>query len=246
MPTSMNSKTPPARRGRGLAAGAVALALALGGLGAAHAQAAVGAYPNMAPIEQYRVASQADEIALARSAAPASISSEAGVLTLGARGYEVAVKGKNGFVCLVLRSWASGFDDVEFWNPRIRAPICYSPASARSVLPTDLRRAEWVLAGASKARMVDHTQAEIAAGTIAAPEAGAMAYMMSKEQYLGDAAGGHWHPHLMFFLPRTSPAQWGANLPGGAVMGDSSSLEPLTVFFVPLPKWSDGTSAMAM
>ena len=90
----------------------------------------------MAPIEQYRIANQADEIAMARSAAPPSISTDAEVLTLGAKGYETAAKGKNGFVCIVERSWASGVDDAEFWNPKERAPICFNPASARSVLPT--------------------------------------------------------------------------------------------------------------
>jgi hypothetical protein len=199
-------------------------------------------YPGMAPLEQCQAASQADEIDLARSAAPASISGGAEVMTLGAHGYETAVKGGNGFVCLVQRSWASGFDDAEFWNPRERAPICFNPASARSVLPPYLKRTQWVLAGASKAEVIDRTRAAIAARQIAAPEVGAMAYMMSKNQYLNDA-GRHWHPHLMLFLPPTAPAEWGANVAGGAVMGGGGGPEPVTVFFVPLPSWSDGTSA---
>jgi len=220
-----------------------ALALAFGPIGLAQAQAA--AYPSRAPLEQYRIASQADEVALARSAAPTSISSQAEVLTLGTRGYETAVKGKNGFVCLVLRAWASGFDDPGFWNPKGRSPICYNPAAVRSVMPTDLMRTRWVLAGASRIEMIDRTKAAIAAHKIKAPEVGAMSYMISKDGYLNDR-DGHWHPHLMFFLPRMTPAQWGANVPGGAVMADDGSLEPLTVFFVPVTKWSDGTLADAM
>jgi hypothetical protein len=219
----------------------VLLALSCGAIGPAHAQAAKGAYPSMAPIEQYRAASQADEIALAQSAAPASISSQAEVLTLGGHGYEIAVKGRNGFVCVVQRSWASDFADAEFWNPKERSPICFNPASARSVLPTYLKRTEWVLAGVSKADMVDRTKAALAAKEIVAPEVGAMGYMLSKDGYLSDTAGGHWHPHLMLFLPRMALAEWGANLPGGAVMGDGGGIEPLTVFFIPVPKWSDGT-----
>jgi hypothetical protein len=198
-------------------------------------------YPSMAPLEQYRAGSQADEIALARSAAPAPIASGAEVMTLGAQGYETAVKGSNGFVCLVQRSWASGFDDPEFWNARERSPICFNPASVRSVMPAYLTRTQWVLAGASKDEIIARTKAAIAAKEIAAPEVGAMAYMMSKNQYLNDA-GVHWHPHLMLFLPPTAPAEWGANVQGGAVMGGGGP-EPVTVFFVPLPKWSDGTPA---
>ena len=209
------------------------------------ARAEPAAYPSLAPIAQYRIESQADEIALARSAAPASISNDAEVLTLGGLGYETAVKGKNGFVCIVERAWASGFDDPEFWNPKERAPICFNPASVRSVLPTYLERTKWVLADASKAEMVARTKAAIAAGRIRRPDIGAMCYMMSKAGYLGDAAGGHWHPHLMFFLPRDAgaPPDWGANLPGSPVLGGGAGLDPAAVYYVPIAKWSDGTAA---
>ena len=200
------------------------------------------AYASMAPIEQYRM-SQADEIALAKSAAPAAISSQAEVLTLGAHGYDAAVQGKNGFVCIVERAWADGLTDPEFWNPKPRSPICFNPAAVRSVLPTYLQRTQWVLAGASKADIVARTKAALAAHQIPAPEIGAMCYMMSKDGYLNDT-DRHWHPHLMFFLPRMATAEWGANVPGGAVIGDGGSdLEPITTFFVPLAKWSDGTPA---
>jgi hypothetical protein len=223
-------------------AGVLALALTSGGT---CAQAADAPYPSRAPAEQYRMA-QADEIALARSAAPAPIASRAEVLTLGDRGYDTAVKGDNGFTCIVQRAWANNFDEPEFWNPKMRAPICFNSAAARSVLPEYLERTRWVLAGVSKAQMTDRTKAEIAAKTIGAPDVGAMAYMLSKDGYLNDH-DGHWHPHVMVFLPRMSLAEWGANVHGGAVMGDDGGLEPVTVFFVPVPRWSDGTPAsMAM
>ena len=221
-----------------------ALALSIGSIGPAQAQAQAqpgkAAYPDMAPIGQYRSVSRADEIALARSAAPPSIADHAEILVLGDHRYESAATGSNGFVCIVERAWANNFDNDEFWNPKVRGPICFNPAAARSVLPSYLKRTEWLLAGASKAAMLDRTRAAVAAGEIGAPEPGAMCYMMSKGGYLGDA-GGHWHPHLMFFLPRTDPASWGANLPGTQVMADSGGVEPVTVFFAPVPNWSDGT-----
>jgi hypothetical protein len=221
---------------------ATAVVVCLARVGTAHAD--VGSYPSMAPIAQYQAASQADEIALARSAAPASISAEAEVLTLGAAGYETAVEGKNGFVCIVERAWASGFDAPEFWNPKIRGPICFNPASVRSVLPTYLERTKWVLAGASKAELTARTKAAIAAGRIRPPEAGAMCFMLSKGGYLSDD-GGHWHPHLMFFAPRGArgAADWGANLPGSPVLGGDADIDPAAVYMVPVAKWSDGTSA---
>src|SRR5271169_2470854 len=85
-----------------------------------HAQGTKVPYPSMAPTEQYMMASPSSEIALARSAAPESISGDAEVLVLGAHAYETAVKGKNGFVCLVERSWTAPIEDPNFWNPKLR------------------------------------------------------------------------------------------------------------------------------
>src|SRR5690242_12755326 len=76
------------------------------------------AYPKLAPIEQYLMADNAAEIALARSAAPESISRDAEVLVLGRHGFETAVEGKNGFVCIVGRGWSSAAD-ADFWNPKV-------------------------------------------------------------------------------------------------------------------------------
>jgi hypothetical protein len=197
----------------------------------------------MAPLAQYQVASPSEEVALARSAAPTSISGDAEVLTLGDHGYERAVKGKNGFVCLVERSWAAGFDDAEFWNPKIRAPMCLNPAAARTVLPGYLERAQWVLAGRAKSDMIARTRTAIAANRFVMPEPGAMCYMMSKQGYLSDA-DGHWHPHLMFFLAHTDGAAWGANLDGSPIFAAQGDPEPVTTFFVPVTKWSDGTPAV--
>jgi hypothetical protein len=196
----------------------------------------------MAPAAQYMMASRADEIALARSAAPPSVSNDASVLVLGVHGYETAVEGKNGFVCLVERSWDAGFDDPVFWNPRIRGADCLNAAAAKSVLPHFRERAAWSLAGLSKAEMIKRTKAELANGTYQLPDPGALSYMTSKEQYLSDTGQHHWHPHLMFFVANAKPGSWGENLPGSpVVVAVPSDPDPVTTFFVPIAKWSDGT-----
>jgi hypothetical protein len=223
--------------------GAFGMAFLLGAIGSAWADDPKPIYPAMAPVEQYRVASASDEIALSRSAAPISISGDASVLTLGDHGYETALKGKNGFVCLVQRSWAAGFDDADFWNPKLRAPICFNPAAARTILPAYLERTEWAVAGVSKADMINRTSAELAASRIATPEPGAVAFMMSKQGYLGDAAG-HWHPHLMFFFAHPNVADWGADLHGSPVFAAKDDSQRITTFFVLVPTWSDGTPAV--
>jgi hypothetical protein len=93
--------------------------VALGARSEVQALDAKAAYLSMAPPDQYLMERNA-EILLARSAAPAAVSSDAEVLILGRHGYETGVEGKNGFVCVVERSWTSAFDDPEFWNPNLR------------------------------------------------------------------------------------------------------------------------------
>lgn len=219
------------------------LAFLLAAIGSACADDAKRAYPVMAPVEQYRMASASEEIALSRSAAPTSISGDASVMTLGNHGYETALKGKNGFVCLVQRSWASGFGDAGFWNPGLRGPVCFNAAAARTVLPAYLERTEWVIAGVSKADMINRTSAELAANRIAAPEPGAMAFMMSKQGRIGDPLGP-WHSHLMFFLSHTDGAVWGADQHGSPVFAAQDDSQPVTTFFVLVPTWSDGTPSV--
>jgi hypothetical protein len=201
------------------------------------------AYPERAPIEQYRMPGPDAEIALARSAAPPSVSAAAEVLVLGSRGYETAVKGTNGFVCFVERSWTAGFDDPEFWNPKLRGPNCFNPQAARSVLPQYLKRTEWVLAGATRPQLVDKARAAFASGEFHAAEAGSLSLMLSKQGYLSDAAAGPWQPHVMFFVASGQAAAWAAGLDGSPIMGaDSGPLEP-TVLLIPVPRWSDGSAA---
>src|SRR6202140_2710707 len=124
---------------RTIALGALALVAALAAALQVRAQDAKGPYLSMAPFDQYLMARNA-EIALARSAAPLSISQDAEIMVLGQHGYETSVKGKNGFVCMVWRSWTAGTDDPDFWNPKLRAPICFNPAAARFTLPLTPKR----------------------------------------------------------------------------------------------------------
>jgi hypothetical protein len=207
----------------------------------AQAQDTKTPYPGMAPLDQYLMARNA-EIALARSAAPASIAQDAEVMVLGRHAYETAVKGKNGFVCMVERSWTAGNDDPDFWNPKIRSPICFNPAAARSYLPLTIKKTELVLAGRSKAQMFEDLDAAFHQKKLPGMESGAMCYMMSKQGYLNDR-DGHWHPHLMFFAPLTDTAAWGANLPGSPLIGAKDPEDRLTIFLIPVAKWSDGTPA---
>lgn len=162
------------------------------------------------------------------------------VMVLGTHGYVTAVKGSNGFVCLVVRSWdnAVTMKSADFWNPKFRAPYCFNAAAAQSVLPRYLMRTRWVLAGASRAGIDDR---EKAAGSREAPASGAVCYMMSKRgRWIGNRPGP-WRPHLMFYFPRAQVPNWGSNLKGAPVFAGVD--EHLAVLMVLVPVWSDGSPA---
>jgi hypothetical protein len=199
-------------------------------------------YVRMAPLEQYLMSSDS-EIALARSAAPVAISDKATVLVLKPQGYETAVTGSNGFTCLVERAWMSPFDSPEFWNPQMRGPVCYNPAASQSVLEYTLRRSKLAVAGHSKEQMLEEIRTALKHNELPSPAAGAMSYMMSKDGTIGDGLN-HWHPHLMFHIPKAAAATWGANVQGSPVIVDDREVpEPQTVFLLTVAHWSDGTAA---
>ena len=211
----------------------------------AAAQAEKAAYPAMAPVDAYLIADQNAEIALARTAAPKSISDGAEVMVLGRKGFTTAVKGTNGFLCLVERGWGAGTDEPEFWNPKVRAPICFNAAAARSFVPIFLMKTRLVLEGKSKAEIVVATASALDKKELPALEPGSMCYMLSKQQYL-NYRGKSWHPHLMIFAAGDVAKSWGANEPGSPIIAANDPEERATIFMVWVGNWSDGSPAPAM
>ncbi|MFZ0787023.1 MAG: hypothetical protein WA369_09440 [Candidatus Acidiferrales bacterium] len=229
-----------------IALGTFALVIGLGEVRRTQAQGAKEPYPSMAPLDQYLMDRSA-EIAMARSAAPESISRDASVLVLGRHGYETAVKGTNGFVCAVERGWMSPFDGdfaANFWNPKLRGPVCFNPPAARSILPMTYKRTEMVLAGQSKAQIMAGIKIFIRQ-KLPPLEPGAMSYMMSKEQYLTDSGRHNWIAHVMIYTPLMDGGVWGADLAHSPVMLNpqfDGHPEPIDVFMIPVGMWSDGTA----
>ena len=229
-----------------------ALVIAMG-CGVSNAAAQTDKYPRMAAIGQYLMEKNA-EIQLARSAAPDSISRDATILVLGRQGYETAVEGKNGFVCVVDRAWMAAFDWPEFWNPKVRAADCLNPQAARSILPIAFLRSRMVMAGRSKAEILSAIKAAFESRQLPVLESGAMDYMMSKSSYLTDE-DGHNLPHLMFFTAGVDAKDWGSGAAGSPVMSapywffsskepsQMKGLPPILVFLVGVADWSDGTPA---
>ncbi len=230
---------------RAIVIGSFAPLLALGAAFPGLAQTPAAAplapqYSKMAAVDQYLMADRAAEIALARTAAPQSISREAEVMVLGRHGFETAARGTNGFVCIVGRSWTSTVD-AEFWNPKVRVPLCVNAAGAHSYLLRLAKETEWGLAGSTPAQMTEAISAAVRKKELPPMEPGAMCYMMGKEGYGGDTVP-HWPSHLMFFYTDTDSALWGANLPGSPIVAVSdSAVEHLTQFVIPVAHWADGT-----
>lgn len=214
---------------------------------------AAESYPRMAPVDAYLM-DHAQEIALARSAAPSSISKDATVLVLTRTGYETAVTGTNGFVCWVARGFSGAPDWPERWNPKIRAAGCDNPQAARTVTPIARLRTAMTLAGRTDADIVDRIKVALHTKEIPPLEPGAMCYMMSKSSYLSDD-GDHDMAHVMFYTPFKDGANWGANASGSPIFGgnywfyatdhqaEAAKLPPLSVLLVGVATWSDGTPA---
>ena len=150
-------------------------------------------YASMAPLEQYLMDRNA-EIALARSAAPDAISHDASVIVLTRHGYETAVQGKNGWVCMVEGGWMAMFDNPEFWNPKVRAADCLNPPAARFILPYAYKRTELLLAGHSKPEVIAAIKSAIEKKELPALEPGSVCYLMSKGSYLSDNGDHNGRP----------------------------------------------------
>ncbi|HZQ41075.1 MAG TPA: hypothetical protein VFA87_09780 [Rhizomicrobium sp.] len=193
----------------------------------------------MAPLAQYLIPRD-QEIALARSSAPDSIAKDAEVMVFTKTGFQTAVKGTNGFVCLVARSWSADFDDANFWNPKVRAPICYNALAAQSQVPETALRTKVALAGGSPSQIRTALKTAIDGGTLPVAKPGSLSYMISKGTYF-NAGEGPWLPHVMLYMPQTDTKAWGAGLPKSPIIGNSYPDEHLTIFLIPVGRWSDGS-----
>jgi hypothetical protein len=214
-------------------------------------------YPTMLPLSQYLMDRDA-AIALARSAAPGNISKDASVLVLTPTGWETAVQGTNGFVCMAGPSWAASIDFYDVWSPKQRGAICLNPAAVRSILPIYRKLTQMTLAGVTSVKeRIAGIQEAYAKREIPTVEPGAMSYMMSKDAYLTHLGNSHNLCHVMFFLPIEDPAELNANDPNSPISSTSlwfpdpdkpdsplnKGLPPLRTVPIEVPYWSDGTVA---
>src|SRR5918996_6199776 len=172
------------------------------------------------PLSEYMMPQDA-EIALARSAAPANVSDHATIKVLNESGFEVATGGDNGFVCMVMRAWSAptytpaAFRDIVYYAP-LRAPICFNPVAAETMMLYYELRTELGLQGKNPDEIADGIEAAYAKGELPRIDTVSFAYMWSADQDLGPGIG-YWHPHLMVFTPYYKNSMLGANEVGGTL-----------------------------
>ena len=213
-----------------LMAAVLLAAVALG-----NAQAQSSKYPS---IEEYLMP-QANEIALAKSAAPANISGRATIKVFTRSGYEVVQKGDNGSVCTVMRGFSAPtytpapFRDLVY-DPAVRAPICFTPQAVREVLPYYELRTKFAMQGKNPDEIAEGVQAAYAKGELPKRTGVSFAYMWSADQNLASGIG-HWHPHLMVFAPYYDNSALGGNTFGAPLPQVSDDAgTPFAVVVIPV------------
>lgn len=152
-----------------------------------------------------------EEIRMALTAGPESVTADASVYVLRRNGFELVRKGSGEFHCFVERSWRAPHPENEItFDPRVRAPNCINGEGARTVMKEMFKVSGLALQGLSSDEINRRIDAAFTAGELENPSRVALTYMMSKHQWLGERPGS-WKPHVMIW----SPGLTGAEVGGG-------------------------------
>ena len=185
--------------------------------------------------------SDADEIALALTAAPASITAGAAVSILRDGKFAKVRDGSTGWVCVVGR------------DPRVKpiavAPQCYNPEGARTSMQEGMLRAQLWSRNFSNTAIQRDVDAAFQRGTLQHPSKPVMIYMMSSHQVLESFQGdsewttGAWHPHIMIYLPHATAGQFALDEQNQAGPVSVSSDARGVQLVVVLPHWADSPAS---
>ena len=204
-------------------------------LGASALSAQQSKYP---PIDRYLMP-RAAEVALARTAAPASISGHATIKALTRTGFEIAQQGDNGAVCMVMRGFSAPtytpapFRDLVY-DPTVRAPICFTAPAAKVAMPYYELRTTLALGGKDPAQIAAAVKKAYDDGALPHRDGVTMAYMWSAHQHLASGINA-WHPHVMLFAPGYDNAMVGGNAFGSPLpqLTDDAGT-PFSVVVIPV------------
>ena len=204
-------------------------------LDAAAVAAQAAKYP---PIDRYLMPREA-EIALAKSAAPASLADHATIKVLTKSGYVVAREGDNGAVCMVMRGFsAPTYTPAQFrdlvYDPTVHAPICFTAPAARTAMPYYELRTKLAMEGKRPDEIAEALQSAYDRGELPRRDAVTFAYMWSAHQHLAPGIGA-WRPHMMVFAPYYENSMLGGNEFGGPLPQVSDDAgTPFSVVLIPV------------
>jgi hypothetical protein len=177
------------------------------------------------------------EVALARSAAPAAVSATARVYVFTEQGYVVADSGTGAVACYVSRSW-----------PESLEPHCFDEEGARTIMLVEMLKVELLHRGRSPGEADREIAAGLMSGAFQLPRRPAMSWMMSAAQALINDQGravGNWRPHLMIYFPYLTAEALGlsgAQDPGHGLVVASG--EAMSNILVVVPRFTDPEPAV--
>src|SRR5262249_21865803 len=190
------------------------------------------------PIDQYLMPRDA-EIALAKSAPPASPADHPTGKVLTKTGYVVAREGDNGSFCMVMRGFSATtstraqFRDLVY-DPTVHAPICFTAPAARTVMPYYELRTKLAMEGKGPDQIAESLQSAYVRGELPRREIVTFAYMWSAHQHLGPGIGA-WRPHMMVFAPYYENSMLGGNEFAGPLPQVSDDAgTPFSVVLIPV------------
>lgn len=179
----------------------------------------------------------AEEIALAVSAAPAELSDKATVYAVRDGTVLTIRAGTNGASCMVARDLHGGS----------LYPICYNAEGTRTMLQRELLEVRLRSLGVAEDSIDKAVTAAYKSGQLETPKDVALAYMLSPKQVLFSspkAEGrrvGAWQPHLMLYVPNATPEKFGLTGESGEPIQVGNAGTPRAEVIIKVQKWADGT-----
>ena len=159
---------------------------------------------------------KSEELKLAATAAPSTVTRNASYYVLTDRGFQLEVRGDNGWHCFVERAFFLRTSNGEDYDTSVRAPHCINTEGAATRMQDVFLQARLALEGLDQQAIQAAVNAAYESGSLRPPTGLAMTYMMSPQQWLGESAG-HWYPHLMFWIPYLENSEVGGNAPMGVL-----------------------------
>jgi hypothetical protein len=147
------------------------------------------------------------ETALALSACPPSVASQAAVYVLEKSGYVKIRDAQNGFTALVQHSVLTS-----------QEPQCMDAEGTRTFLPRMLKVAELRAEGKNPEEIKRMVADAIAKGAFQPPTRPGIDYMLSTQNMVPDDKGvvAHFPPHVMFYAPYLTNIELGSDGQAGA------------------------------